>query len=104
VVELDQDVDNPYRFHLQAMHSSWAAVDRVDRRITPDEHAVWSVLLTFHIGRDSPSPKRHLGIQHWIPEEFGDVATETGGNAVSFQETANSRKLSFAWTKVLERS
>jgi hypothetical protein len=22
-----------------------------------------------HIGTDSPSPKRHLGIQHWIPEE-----------------------------------
>jgi len=22
-----------------------------------------------HIGTDSPSHKRHLGIQHWIPEE-----------------------------------
>ena len=66
---LDQDMDNPNRFRLQAMYSTWAAVDRVDRRITRDEHAVWSELWTLHIGRDSPSPKRHLGIQHWIPEE-----------------------------------
>jgi MFS family permease len=66
---LDQDMDNPNRFRLQARHSTWAAVDRVDRRITRDEHAVWSELWTLHIGRDSPSPKRHLGIQHWIPEE-----------------------------------
>ena len=51
---------------LQAMYSTWAAVDRVDRRITRDEHAMWSELWTLHIGRDSPSPKRHLGIQHWI--------------------------------------
>ena len=66
---LDQDMDNPNRFRLQAMYSTWAAVDRVDRRITRDEHAVWSELWTLHIGRDSPTPKRHLGIQHWIPEE-----------------------------------
>ena len=66
---LDQDMDNPNRFRLQAMYSSWAAVDRLDRRITRDEHAVWSELWTLHIGTDSPSPKRHLGIQHWIPEE-----------------------------------
>jgi hypothetical protein len=66
---LDQDMDNPNRFRLQAMYSTWAGVDRVDRRITRDEHAVWSELWTLHIGRDSPSPKRHLGIQHWIPEE-----------------------------------
>jgi hypothetical protein len=66
---LDQDMDNPNRFRLQAMYSSWAAVDRLDRRITRDEHALWSELWTLHIGTDSPSPKRHLGIQHWIPEE-----------------------------------
>jgi MFS family permease len=66
---LDQDMDNPNRFRLQAMYSTWAAVDRVDRRITRDEHAVWSELWMLHIGTDSPSPKRHLGIQHWIPEE-----------------------------------
>jgi MFS family permease len=66
---LDQDMDNPNRFRLQAMYSSWAAVDRLDRRITRDEHAVWSELWTLHIGKNSPSPKRHLGIQHWIPEE-----------------------------------
>ena len=62
-------LDNPNRFRLQAMYSSWAAVDRLDRRITRDEHALWSELWTLHIGTDSPSPKRHLGIQHWIPEE-----------------------------------
>jgi MFS family permease len=66
---LDQDMDNPNRFRLQAMYSSWAAVDRLDRRITRDEHALWSELWTLHIGKDSPSPKRHLGIQHWIPEQ-----------------------------------
>ncbi len=66
---LDQDMDYPNRFRLQAMYSSWAAVDRVDRRITRDEHALWSELWTLHIGSDSPKPKRHLGIQHWTPEE-----------------------------------
>jgi hypothetical protein len=59
-------MDNPNRFRLQAMYSSWAAVDR---RITRDEHAVWSELWTLHIATDPPSPKRHLGFQHWIPEE-----------------------------------
>ena len=34
-----------------------------------DEHALWSELWTLHIGTDSPSPERHLGIQHLIPEE-----------------------------------
>src|SRR5271165_4989580 len=66
---LGQDMDNPNRFRLQAMYSTWAAVARLDRRITRDEHALWSELWTLHIGPDSPSPKRHLGIQHWIPEE-----------------------------------
>ena len=66
---LDQDMDNPNRFRLQAMYSSWAAVDRLDRRVTRDEHALWSELWTLHIGTESPSPKYHLGIQHWIPEE-----------------------------------
>ena len=66
---LDQDMDNPNRFRLQAMYSSWASVERLDRRITRDEHALWSELWTLHVGPDSPSPKRHLGIQHWIPEE-----------------------------------
>jgi predicted MFS family arabinose efflux permease len=66
---LDQDMDNPNRFRLQAMHSSWAGVERVDRRITRDEHALWSELWTLHIGAEMPSPKRHLGIPHWIPEE-----------------------------------
>jgi len=58
---LDQDMDNPNRFRLQAMYSSWAAVDRLDRRITRDEHAVWSELWTLHIGADPPSPKRAHG-------------------------------------------
>ena len=66
---LDQDMDNPNRFRLQAMYSSWAAVDRLDRRVTRDEHALWSELWTLHIGTDSPRPKYHLGIQHWIAEE-----------------------------------
>jgi hypothetical protein len=66
---LDQDMDNPNRFRLQAMYSSWAAVDRLDRRVTRDEHALWSELWTLHIGTESASPKYHLGIQHWIPEE-----------------------------------
>ena len=66
---LDQDLDNPNRFRLQAMYRSWAAAERLDRRITRDEHALWSELWTLHIGPEAPSPKRHLGIQHWIPEE-----------------------------------
>ena len=66
---LDQDLDNPNRFRLQAMYRSWAAAERLDRRITRDEHALWSELWGLHIGPDPPKPKRHLGIQHWIPEE-----------------------------------
>src|SRR6202011_4734546 len=41
---LDQDMDNPNRFRLQAMYSSWALVERLDRRNTRDEHALWSEL------------------------------------------------------------
>ena len=52
---LDQDMDNPNRFRLQAMYSSWAAVDRLDRRITRDEHALWSEL-----GRCTSGRKRRL--------------------------------------------
>jgi len=66
---LDQDMDNPNRFRLQARYGSWAAVDRLDRRITRDEHALWSELWTLHIGTERPAPKRHLGIQHWMLEE-----------------------------------
>jgi MFS family permease len=66
---LDQDMDNPNRFRLQAMYSSWGAVVRLDQRITRHEHALWSELWTLHIGPDLPSPKRHLGIPHWISDE-----------------------------------
>jgi hypothetical protein len=66
---LDQDMDNPNRFRLQAMYSSWAAVERLSQRITRDEHALWSELWTLHIGANSPTNKRHLGIQHWTPED-----------------------------------
>ncbi|MGA8656434.1 MAG: MFS transporter [Chthoniobacterales bacterium] len=66
---LDQDMENPNRFRLQAMFNSWAAHLRLGQRITRDEHALWSELWTLHIGQGSPSPKRYLGIQHWIPEE-----------------------------------
>jgi predicted MFS family arabinose efflux permease len=66
---LDQDMENPNRFRLYAMVDSWAANERLGRRITRDEHALWSELWTLHIGKESPSPKRYLGIQHWIPDE-----------------------------------
>ena len=66
---LDQDMANPNRFRLQAMVSSFAADQRLGQRITRDEHALWSELWSLHTGRESPTPKRYLGIQHWIPEE-----------------------------------
>jgi uncharacterized membrane protein YccF (DUF307 family) len=66
---LDQDMANPNRFRLQAMVSSWAAHQRLRQRITRDEHALWSELWSLHVGQQSPSPKRYLGIQHWIPDE-----------------------------------
>jgi len=66
---LDQDIENPNRFRLQAMYSSWAALQRTDQRFTRDENALWSELWTLHSGQESPRPKRYLGIQHWIPEE-----------------------------------
>jgi transmembrane secretion effector len=66
---LEQDMDNPNRFRLQARYSSWAAVERLARRITRDENALWSELWTLHIGADSPRSKRHLDIQHWVSEE-----------------------------------
>jgi MFS family permease len=70
---LDQDMDNPNRFRLYAMVDSWVAHQRLGRRITRDEHALWSELWTLHIGPETPSPKRYLGIQHWIPEESAGV-------------------------------
>jgi MFS family permease len=66
---LEQDMNNPNRFRLQARYSSWAAAERLGQRITRDENALWSELWTLHIGPDSPTSKRHLGIQHWVPEE-----------------------------------
>jgi len=66
---LDQDMANPNRFRLQATVSSWAAHQRLGQRITRDEHALWSELWSLHAGQESPTPKRYLGIQHWIPEE-----------------------------------
>ena len=66
---LDQDIENPNRFRLQAMYSSWAAQQRSDQRFTRDENALWSELWALHSGQESPRPKRYLGIQHWIPEE-----------------------------------
>jgi MFS family permease len=66
---LDQDMANPNRFRLQATVSSFAADQRLGQRITRDEHALWSELWSLHTGQESPTPKRYLGIQHWIPEE-----------------------------------
>jgi MFS family permease len=66
---LDQDIENPNRFRLQAMYSSWAALQRTDQRFTRDESALWSELWTLHSGQESPRPKRYLGIQHWVQEE-----------------------------------
>jgi hypothetical protein len=66
---LDQDIENPNRFRLQAMYNSWAALHRADQRFTRDENALWSELWTLHFGQESPHHKRYLGIQHWIPEE-----------------------------------
>jgi hypothetical protein len=66
---LDQDMENPNRFRLQAMVNSWAAHQRLGQRITRDEHALWSELWTLHVGQESPARKRYLGIRHWIPEE-----------------------------------
>jgi len=37
--------------------------------MTRDEHALWSELWTLHIGKELPSAKRYLGIQHWTPNE-----------------------------------
>jgi MFS family permease len=65
---LDQDMSNPNRFRLQATTSSWAAHQLVGRRITRDEHALWSELWTLHLGKEVPVPRKYLGIQHWIPE------------------------------------
>ena len=66
---LDQDIENPNRFRLQAMYGSWAALQRTDQRFTRDENALWSELWALHSGQEMPRPKRYLGIQHWIPEE-----------------------------------
>jgi hypothetical protein len=66
---LDQDMENPNRFRLQAMLSSWAEHQRLGQRITRDEHALWSELRSLHAGQALPPAKHYLGIQHWIPEE-----------------------------------
>jgi MFS family permease len=66
---LDQDMENPNRFRLQAMFSSWAERQRVRQRITRDEHALWAELRALHTGQEWPPAKHYLGMEHWIPEE-----------------------------------
>ena len=66
---LDQDMENPNRFRLQAILPSWGEHQRLGQRITRDEHALWSELWTLHTGQALPAAKYYLGIQHWIPEE-----------------------------------
>jgi hypothetical protein len=84
---LDQDMDNPNRFRLQAMYSSWAAAERLARRITRDEDQLWSEVWALHIGADLPRPKRHLGIQHWIPEESAVSRLKPGRTNKGSRET-----------------
>jgi MFS family permease len=62
---LDQDMANPNRFRLYSMVKSWAEYERIGQRITQDEHRLWAEVWSLHIGRESPSAKRYLGIQHW---------------------------------------
>jgi MFS family permease len=66
---LDQDMENPNRFRLYSMESSWAVHQRLRERMTRDEHALWSELWTLHVGKQPPSPKRYLGIPHWTLDE-----------------------------------
>ena len=66
---LDRDMENPNRFRLQAILSSWDEHQRLGQRITRDEHALWSQLWTLHTGQALPTAKHYLGIQHWTPEE-----------------------------------
>ena len=66
---LDQDMENPNRFRLYAIFGSWAEHLRLGQRITRDEHALWSELWSLHTGPETPTSKRYLGVQHWIPEE-----------------------------------
>jgi hypothetical protein len=42
-------MENPNRFRLQAMLSSWAEHQRIAR----DEHALWSELRALHTGHES---------------------------------------------------
>jgi hypothetical protein len=69
IARLDQAMENPNRFRLYAIFASWAAQQRLGQRITRDEHALWSELWTLHTGPETPTSKRYLGVQHWIPEE-----------------------------------
>jgi MFS family permease len=87
---LDQDMQNPNRFRLYAMVDSWAAHERLGQRITRDEHALWSELWTLHIGKESPNPKRYLGIQHWILDESAAARLKP----VSTRKAADTGKIS----------
>jgi MFS family permease len=66
---LDQDVENPNRFRLQATYSSWVALERTDQRFTRDENALWTELWALHSGPELPHPKRYLAVQHWLQDE-----------------------------------
>jgi MFS family permease len=67
---LDQDMENPNRFRLHAIFSSWAAVQRLEQRITRDERSLWSQVWTLTVGGTPSRPKRYLTIQHWMDQEF----------------------------------
>jgi MFS family permease len=66
---MDQDIENPNRFRLYSMINTWVAYKRLRQRITRDDHALLSELLELHIGTDTPTTKRYLGFEHWMPEE-----------------------------------
>jgi hypothetical protein len=66
---LDQGMQNPNRFRMQAMHASWAAYRRLEERITEDECTLWLDLWALTVSKEPVRGKRYLNIQHWMPAE-----------------------------------
>jgi len=66
---MDQDIENPNRFLLYSVVSTWVGYKRFRQRITRDDHALLSELLELHIGTETPTAKLYLGFKQWMPEE-----------------------------------